>query len=778
MMRVEHVALLVLAAALGLPSVARGQVGRVSFTTGDVVLQRADGSRVPATRGVPISVGDQIVSGDGGLAQLDMADRAKLTVRPASQVEIAQYGDRPDSATPATVRLLRGTMRSFTGALTPNDRERFTMKTTIATVGVRGSGNILFAGRAADCDPERLASEVTACAITVNHTIEGGHVVAFGDLSTAEQMESAVRLSAGPGQTVLVTDRGALRFIPLPSYLSESGANPTGTSRSTAAGQTRDFAPNDESGVSVALGIVRAPPLGDNGLGFKLTPSAPDFLGLDPDGLQDVVTAAGFTLAGQALPADIRREQGALRGYRLYPALGPMLDVAVDGGADLELQGYAEGGLTFVLGRREAGRVGLFGPGSGIGSPGSAHWILASSGYPSYLTDILTGTAVYVPVAHTNPTDQSNTVGALTNARLDVNFSSRTLDVRLGVSMPAAVSSGDGSWILAANGVPIVGGSFYASTAGRLLITNGSGARSDIDPRLSGNLEGRFVGSAMQGAAVGYTFTDLTSVANANHGAVSGVVGFRGPLQDPATPYRDGLVSDPLGRTDGALSRSFGFAARPGEVTLDAAGRVPAFVAPLDAAQARGPYSLGSASVAQSGSDASTGIVWGRWAGGTGSVGGVPMPLVLASLHYIFSPEQSGPVSLPLTGAASYEWVGGTSPTDGQGHVGTLTDARLAVDFGRRTVDLGLGLQVAGQSIRASAAGVPIYRGQYFSASQGTLAAGLNVPSLLNIACTPTCPSPTGSVDGFFAGRTGAGAGLMYHLNGIAGAAAFRRPGG
>ena len=160
--------------------------------------------------------------------------------------------------------------------------------------------------------------------------------------------------------------------------------------------------------------------------------------------------------------------------------------------------------------------------------------------------------------------------------------------------------------------------------------------------------------------------------------------------------------------------------------------------------------------------------------------GGVqqPLPLDRNSLHYVFSGVQNGPVSLPLTGTATYDLIGSTSPTDSLGHVGTLNQATLAADFSRRTVDLGVNLTIAGQSINASAAAVPIYRDQYFSAFRGVVPAGLPVPQLLNITCQPACANPAGSVDGFFAGRSGQGAGMMYNLNGASGAAAFRRPGG
>ena len=770
----------VLVISAGLPSWA--QSGRVTFVIGDVQIQRQDGTRSPAARGAPINPGDQVLSGEGGLAQLDMADRAKLSVRPNTQIQVIQYGDRPDSETPSTVKVLRGTMRTFTGALTPRDRERFNLKTDLATVGVRGSGNVLFAGRAAECSPDRLVVDLAACAITVNHTLEGSHVVAFGDITSPAGFASVPSLVSGPGQTVLVTSRGEVRYIPLPAALAEAGINPAGAPKVAGLGSdgdTRDFAPNDERGWSVSLGIVPGRPVGDNGLGFKLTPTASDFQETNPDGLQDAITAGGFTFAGQALPADVRREGGALRGYRLYPGLGASLVVSIDGGASRDLQAYFAGGLAFTVGRWEGGVLNFGGAGPGSSLPGSLHWILAGSGYPPYLADVLTGTVTYLPVIQTSPTNQANTAGTLTTARLDVNFSARTLNAVLGIALPSAAGNPGGTWQLAANAVPILGGSFYASTGGRLLITNAAGIRSDVSGNLVGSIEGRFVGPAMQGAALGYTLSDTTAASAASHNTVSGVVGFRGPAQDPRTPYMDGIVSDPGNRLTGSLIQSLGFSARPSEFGRDAAGRIVSFEAPFDATGERRGYALGTARVAESGFDATTGLVWGRWSGGAALVGGASTSLQAASLHHIFSGVQQGPVTLPLTGAATYDWIGGTSPTDGQGNVGSLNQATLAVNFAQRTVDLGLSLGVGSQALSASALNVPIYRGQYFSAFQGVGAVGgLPTPSLLNITCVPSCANPRGSIEGFFAGRSGTGAGLLYNLNGVTGTAAFRRPGG
>ena len=219
-------------------------------------------------------------------------------------------------------------------------------------------------------------------------------------------------------------------------------------------------------------------------------------------------------------------------------------------------------------------------------------------------------------------------------------------------------------------------------------------------------------------------------------------------------------------------------------ISSDDTGRVTAFTAPFtqgNQLQGHLPYAVGSATISDNGFDPTTGMVWGRWSGGTVTIGGQSVALGAKSMHYIFSGTQSGPVTLPLTGSAVYTVSGSTRPTDNAGNIGTLNSASLNANFSARTVDTALNLTIAGQTWNASANNVPIYRDQYFSAYAGSSGiAGAPAPSLLNITCTPNCTPQriTGSIDGFFTGRTGQSAGLMYNLNSsIAGAIAFRRPG-
>src|SRR5512139_1431629 len=151
---------------------AFGQSGTFTFVTGEVNLQRRDGQQVRVTRGTAVNPGDAIATGTQGMAQLTMVDQAKISLRPNTQFQIERYAERPDSDEGALLSLVRGTLRTFTGLIASRNRDRFVMKTKVATVGIRGSGNVLFAGTAADCDPNKVDAGGAGCDITVNHTIE------------------------------------------------------------------------------------------------------------------------------------------------------------------------------------------------------------------------------------------------------------------------------------------------------------------------------------------------------------------------------------------------------------------------------------------------------------------------------------------------------------------------------------------------------------------------------------------------------------------------------
>ncbi|MEO8385209.1 MAG: hypothetical protein ABI583_08205, partial [Betaproteobacteria bacterium] len=525
-----------------------------------------------------------------------------------------------------------------------------------------------------------------------------------------------------------------------------------------------------------------------NGLGFTIV-DATGNLGGDSANLQNlVISAGGSTVSDQAAPANITLDNGSLRAYTAYAGNQSGTGANVVGGAARDVQTVTVGGnTTIVLGRWDAPTSFGFGAGnggSGGNVGGSVHWAYGGAGFPAYLSDVLTGTASYTRQAATTPTNQLGTLGSLITATLDVNFTARTLNAVIGVTMPAGGGAAGGTWNLAATNVPFSFNSFFASGS-RVVVTNAGGTSSAANSRIGGSLEGSFVGNTLNGAILGYSIFDQTSLNGADFQRINGVVAYSGPSQNSAAAYRDGLVSDPTGSLAAAsYIRSFTTTNTQAEVTVGANGVVSAFTAPFPTGNeiiGHRPYAQGTAAVVDNGFDPTTGLVWGRWAGGNATIGGQNVSLAQSSLHYIFSPTQSGPVSLPLTGTGVYDVVGSTRPTDLAGRVGVFNSATLNANFSAKTVDTSVNITINGQNWVGAANGVPIYRDQYFSAyAGGPSIPGIPRPAVFNITCTPNCTptAVTGSLDGFFTGRSGGGAGVMYNMNNNSGAIAFVRRGG
>ena len=135
------------------------------------------------------------------------------------------------------------------------------------------------------------------------------------------------------------------------------------------------------------------------------------------------------------------------------------------------------------------------------------------------------------------------------------------------------------------------------------------------------------------------------------------------------------------------------------DVELDATGQLVSFQAEYTNSGSSGSatFTLGSATNTDFGYDANTGIAWGRWAGGTvtvtksdGSV--VNENLGSDSLHWVMATDNSK-VFLPTTGSATYNWVGGTTPTQSGGSGWSVnSSSNISADFGLGTVQSNLTL--------------------------------------------------------------------------------------
>ena len=207
-------------------------VGRIDFAAGSVRIERGT-QTIVGLRGTQVLEGDVVLTGPDTQVQIRMADDAFLALRPNSRLTLDKYRFGKGEEDGVLLSLAHGILRAFTGAIAARDREKFIMKTPLATVGIRGSGNIL----------AHLGDEGT-----VNHTITGAHSVSARDPSG-----QVVTLVTRPGQTVQVRPGAAPRYVPTPSFIfaAASSAPPAqvaATSSSTTSGGGGTAAGGGDSG--------------------------------------------------------------------------------------------------------------------------------------------------------------------------------------------------------------------------------------------------------------------------------------------------------------------------------------------------------------------------------------------------------------------------------------------------------------------------------------------------------------------------------------------------
>ena len=144
---------------------------------------------------------------------------------------------------------------------------------------------------------------------------------------------------------------------------------------------------------------------------------------------------------------------------------------------------------------------------------------------------------------------------------------------------------------------------------------------------------------------------------------------------------------------------------------LNGAGNLTRFDGdyPNDSGGIPGTFDLGTSSIAGAGGSTVAVLRWGRWSGGqslfTGAGAPIDLGLEQQSLHWIISGPAALPPQLPITGTVAYNFAGGTSPTDSEGNVGSITAATLTADFTNQEIFSTIELSLAGNTWVATGEG-------------------------------------------------------------------------
>lgn len=123
--------------ALAQPAV----VGEATMVIGQARLINPEGETKPLGRGAAVREGDRIETGAGGHVHLKFVDGGRISVRPASRLQIENYShtDQQPALTAIRFKLDEGVVRSITGTWGEAARDRFRLNTPLAAIGVKGT---------------------------------------------------------------------------------------------------------------------------------------------------------------------------------------------------------------------------------------------------------------------------------------------------------------------------------------------------------------------------------------------------------------------------------------------------------------------------------------------------------------------------------------------------------------------------------------------------------------------------------------------------------------
>jgi hypothetical protein len=200
-------------------------VGVVAHVSGPLMDRKADGTVKVLAAKSEVENGDTLVSEKNTYAQLRLIDNSEITLRPGTTFKIENFAyeaDKPDGDS-AAFSLIKGGLRSITGLLGKRNKEKFSLKTPTATIGIRGTTFIAQWVEAPIVNPG-LPPAATA-------PQPGLHVAVLEGLIVVTNAGGAQHFQAGQfgfvpsiqQPPIIVPQNPGLKFTPPPSFSTGAG---------------------------------------------------------------------------------------------------------------------------------------------------------------------------------------------------------------------------------------------------------------------------------------------------------------------------------------------------------------------------------------------------------------------------------------------------------------------------------------------------------------------------------------------------------------------------
>lgn len=115
--------------------------GTVTQLSGPMMAKKADGKVKILSLKSDVESGDTLMTEKNTYALVKFIDNSEITLKPGTTFVVEQFAyrdDQPD-ADRASFNLVKGGLRSLSGLLGKRNKEKFSLKTPVATIGIRGT---------------------------------------------------------------------------------------------------------------------------------------------------------------------------------------------------------------------------------------------------------------------------------------------------------------------------------------------------------------------------------------------------------------------------------------------------------------------------------------------------------------------------------------------------------------------------------------------------------------------------------------------------------------
>ncbi|MBI2752992.1 MAG: FecR domain-containing protein [Betaproteobacteria bacterium] len=305
--------------------------------------------------------------------------------------------------------------------------------------------------------------------------------------------------SYNPGATALAPSGSSINLddVWYRVGLISAGLLPTGT-----------FEPEENHSVRPALVAVQRTALNASGLPVAFDAQWPFVF---PSGCTSGCFVSDIPARLSIVPADVATAATALSTTATAASL---VDTGFDQGTGIRWGRYA-GGKVAVFDRINGAALAL------IDTTSQSMHILMTAPQTGPVSLPISGTANYVLVGNTNPTDNFGNVGTLGSATFNADFGAQTVSSSVGLTVNSQ------TWSASVTNAPILRGTFIF--AEKLLGGGGTptplNVTSSLGTNTAGTLIGGFAGTSGQGAGLAYSLNVNGSAGT----TVSGVAAFRRP---------------------------------------------------------------------------------------------------------------------------------------------------------------------------------------------------------------------------------------------------------